>query len=98
MTLFLKYASRKGEIGFSNKIMNILCKDFACISLCKMNLKFIRELDVNTNIKESRVKCTTLYYIDFQSEQRSLISQQEMCEMNFSLSQLIYTLVTSARR
>lgn len=61
-----------------------------------MNSQFIRELDTNTYIKGSRVKLMTTY-IDFQSEE-SLISQQEMCEMNFSLSQLIYTLVTSAGR
>lgn len=61
-----------------------------------MNSKFIKELDANTYIKGSRIKCSTVY-IDFQSEQ-SLISQQEMCEVNFSLSQLIYTLVTSAGR
>lgn len=62
-----------------------------------MNSQFIRESDANIYIKRSRVKCTPVY-IYFQTEQRSLISQQEMYEMNFSLSQLIYTAVTRAGR
>lgn len=62
-----------------------------------MNSQLIAESDANIYIKGSRVKYS-LVYIDLQTEQRSLISQHEMCEMNFSLSQLIYTLVTSAGR
>lgn len=62
-----------------------------------MNSQLIGESDAKIYIKGSRVKYS-LVYIDLQTEQRSLISQQEMCEMNFSLSQLIYTLVTSAGR
>ena len=62
-----------------------------------MNSQFIGESDANIYIRGSRVKYSSVY-INFQTEQRSLISQQEMCEMNFSLSQLIYTLVTSAGR
>lgn len=65
--------------------------------LSKMYAQFTGELDTNTYMKGSKVKWSPVYK-DFRTEQRSLISQQEMCEMNFSLGQLIYTLVTSAGR
>lgn len=75
MTIFLKVQEK---ICLSNRSKSILYWHFEHGSLyIRWIPSLFRNLDANTYIKESRIKCSTVY-IDFQSEQ-SLLSLSRKC-------------------